>query len=113
MTKLHSHEHRNESHEGGRAGRARERDHAHHDHAHDDHSHEGQDGHSHDLSGKSRRQLLIALGLTSVILVVEAVASFMTGSLALLSDAAHMATDAAALGIALLAVQLGTRKADS
>jgi len=65
------------------------------------------------LSGKSRRQLLIALALTSVILVVEAVASFMTGSLALLSDAAHMATDAAALGIALLAVQLGTRKADT
>jgi cobalt-zinc-cadmium efflux system protein len=64
------------------------------------------------LSGKSRRQLLVALGLTSVILVVEVVASFVTGSLALLSDAAHMATDAAALGVALLAVQLGTRKAD-
>jgi cobalt-zinc-cadmium efflux system protein len=48
-----------------------------------------------------------------VILVVEAVASFLTGSLALLSDAAHMATDAAALGVALLAVQLGTRKADA
>ena len=56
--------------------------------------------------------MLIALGLTSLILVVEAVASFLTGSLALLSDAAHMATDAAALAIALLAVQLGTRKAD-
>jgi cobalt-zinc-cadmium efflux system protein len=47
-----------------------------------------------------------------LILVVEAVASFITGSLALLSDAAHMATDAAALGIALLALQLGARKAD-
>jgi cobalt-zinc-cadmium efflux system protein len=57
--------------------------------------------------------LLIALGLTSLILVIEAVASFLTGSLALLSDATHMATDAAALGIALLAVQLGTRKADA
>jgi cobalt-zinc-cadmium efflux system protein len=56
--------------------------------------------------------LWIALCLTSVILVVEVVASFLTGSLALLSDAAHMATDAAALAIALLALQLGTRKAD-
>jgi cobalt-zinc-cadmium efflux system protein len=84
-----------------------------HSHSHD-HSHEPHDpaGHSHDLSGKSRKQLWIALTLTSFILVVEAVASFMTGSLALLSDAAHMATDAAALGIALLAVQLGGRKAD-
>jgi len=76
------------------------------------HAHDGEGGHSHDLSGKSRRQLWVALTLTSIILVVEAVASFMTGSLALLSDAAHMATDAAALAIALLAVQLGGRKAD-
>lgn len=89
-------------------------------HSHD-HSHAHEHGpahghghsHSHDLSGKSQRQLFIALGLTSLILVVEAVASFLTGSLALLSDAAHMATDAAALGIALLALQLGARKADA
>lgn len=84
----------------------------HHRHGHHDHPDHGHHGHSHDFSGRSRRQLWIALALTSVILVVEAVASFLTGSLALLSDAAHMATDAAALGIALLAVQLGTRKAD-
>ncbi len=80
----------------------------HHAHAHE-HDH---GGHSHDLAGKSRRQLWVALTLTSVILVVEAVASFLTGSLALLSDAAHMATDAAALGIALLAMQLGGRRRD-
>jgi cobalt-zinc-cadmium efflux system protein len=82
-----------------------------HGHAHR-HGPDHHQGHSHDYTGRSRRQLWIALALTSVILVVEAVASFLTGSLALLSDAAHMATDAAALGIALLAVQLGTRKAD-
>ncbi|HEY1283546.1 MAG TPA: cation diffusion facilitator family transporter [Steroidobacteraceae bacterium] len=70
-------------------------------------------GHSHDMSGKSAGRLWLALALTSLILVVEAVASFLTGSLALLSDAAHMATDAAALGIALLAVRLGTRRADT
>jgi cobalt-zinc-cadmium efflux system protein len=79
---------------------------------HQHHAHDHGHGHSHDLAGKSRRQLWIALSLTAVILVVEAVASFLTGSLALLSDAAHMATDAAALGIALLAVQLGSRRAD-
>ena len=79
-------------------------------HAHG-HSH-GLHGHAHDHASQSRGRLLVALGLTSGILLVEAVASFLTGSLALLSDAAHMATDVAALGIALLAVQLGTRKAD-
>jgi cobalt-zinc-cadmium efflux system protein len=131
MSKAHSHDHSHgHSHEehastGGAAGRHL---HAHEGHSHDpdqahgshthgaDDSHSGHShgpGHSHDLSGKSRRQLLVALGLTSLILVVEAVASFLTGSLALLSDAAHMATDAAALGIALLAVQLGSRKADA
>ncbi len=92
---------------------AQESERTHTAHSHAGRSHHGHaHGHSHDLAGRSRAQLLIALGLTSVILVAEAVASFITGSLALLSDAAHMATDAAALGIALLAVQLGMRKAD-
>jgi len=40
------------------------------------------------------------------------VASFVSGSLALLSDAGHMATDVAALGIALLAIRIGRRPAD-
>lgn len=83
-----------------------------HAHGHGAHDVSGR-AHAHDFSGTPRRHLIVALGLTSLILVVEAVASFLTGSLALLSDAAHMATDAAALGIALLAVQLGTRKADA
>jgi cobalt-zinc-cadmium efflux system protein len=65
------------------------------------------------MTGKPASRLWLALALTSLILVVEVVASFLTGSLALLSDAAHMATDAAALGIALLAVRLGTRQADT
>lgn len=82
------------------------------EHSHDHgHSHD-QGGHSHDFSKASRSRLWFALGLTSLILVVEAVASFLTGSLALLSDAAHMATDATALGIALFALHLGARKAD-
>jgi cobalt-zinc-cadmium efflux system protein len=108
MSKAHSHSH-GHSHDHHRpvGGHAHGSSHG-HGHSHGD---EG-GGHSHDLSGKSRKQLWIALTLTSIILVVEAVASFMTGSLALLSDAAHMATDAAALAIALLAVQLGGRKAD-
>jgi cobalt-zinc-cadmium efflux system protein len=45
--------------------------------------------------------------------VIEVVAGFITQSLALLSDAAHMFTDAAALAIALVAIRLGKLPADN
>lgn len=69
--------------------------------------------HSHGNSLTSERRLWIALALTATFLIVEVVASLLTGSLALLSDAGHMATDVAALAIALLAIKLGKRPADS
>lgn len=60
----------------------------------------------------SERRLWIALGLTGTFLVVEVVAGFISGSLALLSDAGHMATDVAGLVIALLAIRVGRRPAN-
>ena len=69
--------------------------------------------HSHGNALTSERRLWIALALTATFLVVEVAASLLTGSLALLSDAGHMATDVAALAIALLAIKLGKRPADS
>lgn len=63
-------------------------------------------------SSKSERALWIALGLTSSVLVAETVGGIVTGSLALISDAAHMLTDAAALAIALAAIRIGQRAAD-
>lgn len=63
-------------------------------------------------SGKNERALWIALGLTSSILVAETVGGIITGSLALISDAAHMLTDTAALAIALAAIRIGQRAAD-
>jgi cobalt-zinc-cadmium efflux system protein len=53
--------------------------------------------------------LAIALGLTSVVLVVEVIGAVISGSLALLADAGHMLTDAAGLVIALIAAQLARR----
>ncbi|AVS83618.1 cation diffusion facilitator family transporter [Paracidovorax avenae] len=53
-----------------------------------------------------------ALLLTAGFLLVEVAGGLWSGSLALLSDAAHMFTDAVALGIALLAIRLGRRAAD-
>ena len=70
-------------------------------------------GHSHAVPhSRNERPLWIALVLTSTFLVVEAIAGVLTGSLALISDAAHMLTDAAALAIALAAVRIAKRAAD-
>lgn len=49
----------------------------------------------------TERALGFALALNAVFLVIEAIAGFMTGSLALISDAAHMVGDVAALALAL------------
>ena len=56
-----------------------------------------------------RRALLLALLLTAGFALVEAIGGWMAGSLALLSDAGHMVTDAAALGLALFANAIGRR----
>ena len=75
----------------------------------EDHHDEGSHDHTADLRDTPRRRLLFALALTSTFLVVEVVAGLLSGSLALLSDAGHMLTDAGALGLALWAQALGTR----
>jgi cobalt-zinc-cadmium efflux system protein len=67
-------------------------------------------GHNHGTSApragaRHVRPLLISLGLTFAFLIVQVVTGFITGSLALLSDAGHMATDVLGLGMALAAIQ--------
>jgi len=78
-------------------------------------------GHGHDHGGHAharaepggghgaRRALLLALVLTAGFALVEAIGGWLAGSLALLSDAGHMVTDAAALGLALFANAIGRR----
>ena len=71
-------------------------------------------GHSHALpESQSESTLWFALGLTSTFLIAEVISGVLLNSLALLADAAHMFTDAAALGIALVAVRLARRPADA
>lgn len=60
----------------------------------------------------SPRRLGLSLGLTACIMVAEAVGGFLSGSLALVSDAGHMLTDAGALGLALVAALLAMRPAN-
>lgn len=54
-----------------------------------------------------------ALILTSIFLLAKVVGGILTGSLALISDAAHMLTDAAALAISLAAIRIGKRPLDA
>ncbi|PWJ45171.1 cobalt-zinc-cadmium efflux system protein [Quadrisphaera granulorum] len=69
-------------------------------------------GHSHGAAaGGDRRRLALALAVTLVVLVTGVIGGIVTGSLALLADAGHMLTDAAGLGIALLASSLALRPA--
>jgi cobalt-zinc-cadmium efflux system protein len=56
-----------------------------------------------------RRRLAVALGLIVGFMVAEVVAGILADSLALLSDAAHMLTDAGALALALVAARLAAR----
>ncbi|WP_407358019.1 cation diffusion facilitator family transporter [Microbacterium sp. LTA6] len=63
-------------------------------------------------SASSRRLLAISLSLTATVMVVQIVGAALTGSLALLADAAHMFTDTSALVIALIASAVAARPAD-
>jgi cobalt-zinc-cadmium efflux system protein len=68
-------------------------------------------GHSHGRAGATHRwRLRVAFGLVAGFFVVELVAGLVSGSLALLSDAGHMAADVVALGAALVATRIATRE---
>src|SRR5688500_6116766 len=56
-------------------------------------------------------RLKIILLITSAYIVVEILAGIFTNSLALLSDAGHMLTDAAGIGFALFAITFASKKA--
>jgi cobalt-zinc-cadmium efflux system protein len=61
------------------------------------------DGHGHVDVRSDRRLLALSLAVLLVFMVAEVAVGILAGSLALLADAGHMLTDAAALGLALVA----------
>ena len=78
-------------------------------HTHDHHGH-AHGAHSHAVSADAdRKWLAVALAIIAGFMAVEVVAGILASSLALLSDAAHMLTDAGALGLALVAARLAAR----
>jgi cobalt-zinc-cadmium efflux system protein len=84
-----------------------------HGHTHG-HGHSHGLGHSHgggavSATGRHRRRLAISLGLIAGFFVVELAVGLVAGSLALLSDAGHMAADVVTLAAALVATRIATR----
>src|SRR5581483_1049928 len=80
------------------------------DHTHNGHSHAHGHSHHHSHSaGKNRSRLGVVLILTTVYMFAEAAGGIYTNSLALLSDAGHMLTDVAALGLAIIAIWICKR----
>src|SRR3954471_10922510 len=80
-----------------------------HEHGHD---HSAHAGHSHGVSADAdRSKLSIALALIVGFMVVEVVVGIVADSLALISDAAHMLTDASAIALSLVALRLARRPA--
>lgn len=71
------------------------------------HSHGG-GGHSHG-QGANKKALAVVLALTTTYMFAEVIGGFITGSLALLADAAHMLSDNVALGLALFAFWLAAK----
>lgn len=73
--------------------------------------------HDHDhapaVSARNERVVLTALVLTASFMVVEVIGGLISGSLALIADAGHMLTDAAALALAWLGFRIGRRASDA
>jgi cobalt-zinc-cadmium efflux system protein len=68
-------------------------------------------GHSHGVTatGRHRQTLIAVLALTTLVAVGEVIGAVITGSLVLFADAAHMAADAAGLGLSLFAAFVAAR----
>ena len=84
-----------------------------HSHSHQDSGHDHDHSHAPAVTSANERKVLLSFVLIFVFMVVEAVGGVLSGSLALLADAGHMLTDAAALALAYAAFRVGRRAADS
>jgi len=69
--------------------------------------------HKHDHRADSLKGLKWILALTALLMLVEFAGGWLSGSLALVSDAGHMLTDVLALGLSLLAIRFATAPANA
>ncbi len=85
-----------------------------HGHSHDQHDHDHDGGHSHapEVSASNEKVVLVGFVLTFGFMLAELAGGLLSGSLALIADAGHMFTDAAALALAWAGFRFGRRKRD-
>ncbi|MEK4009691.1 cation diffusion facilitator family transporter [Peribacillus sp. FSL M8-0224] len=77
------------------------------------HGHSHGHGHGHSHGSGNKKALFLSFIIITIFMIVEVIGGLVTNSLALLSDAGHMLSDAAALGLSLTAIKLGERKASA
>lgn len=73
------------------------------------HTHSHKEGHDHKVHSNNKKGLLIALTITTGIMLLEFFGGLFTNSLALLSDSGHMLSDAASLALSLIAMWFALR----
>ena len=100
----HPHSHHHGHDHGHDHGHQHDHDHD-HSHSHGHHHHGHSHAHGHGVGTSLKRALAITLGF----MAVEAVGAWYANSLALMSDAAHMAMDAGAMGLSLAVHQFSLR----
>lgn len=76
------------------------------------HNHNHSHGHSH-ADNANKKALTISFALIAGFMFVEFIGGYITQSLALISDAGHMLSDAVALGLSLSAIVFGAKAATS
>lgn len=84
-----------------------------HSHSHDHHGHDHTHAHAPTVTGANERKVLLSFFLIFAFMIVEVIGGLVSGSLALLADAGHMLTDAAALALAYAAFRFGRRAVDA
>jgi cobalt-zinc-cadmium efflux system protein len=102
----HTHGHEHEANGDHRHGAEHGHGRAHRVHGH-------HHGHSHAVGITDERRVGLAFIVIFLFMFIEAVGGVIAGSLALLADAGHMVSDAAALGMSWIALQIGKRPADA
>lgn len=104
----HAHNHAShiDHHSGGSGNPRKAHNHGGHGHSH------GPGGHSH-THNANKKALKLSFFLIASYMIVEVIGGLVTNSLALLSDAGHMLSDAVALGLSLLAMIWGERRASN
>ncbi|XP_030376170.1 zinc transporter 2 isoform X2 [Scaptodrosophila lebanonensis] len=89
----------------------------HHESGNPEHCHHAQSGFGANLKSKSAQEakfkILLAISLCCIFMIIEFLGGYMAGSLAIMTDAAHLASDCISFVIGLVAIWLGGRPPDA